>query len=74
MDLREHVFQPSHFENKDREAQRGEWLNFLKIKLYGMGGDGKRIWRFFHQHTRAWKTWLHSARPLCYQNFCRVPF
>ena len=50
--LREHAAQHPPLANNDTQAQRGKWINFLKVQLDGMGGDEERIWCLFHQHVR----------------------
>ena len=50
--LTEHVAQHPPLANNDTQAQRGKWVNFLKVQLYGMGGDEERIWCLFQQHVR----------------------
>lgn len=49
--LRDHVARHSQSANENTEALGGEWFNFLKVKLYGMGGGRERIWGLFHEHT-----------------------
>lgn len=62
MNLREHGVQQSHLSNMDPEAHGGEWWNFLKVKLCGMGGEDERIWCLLHEHMTGLEPRLQFAR------------
>ena len=73
MDLKGHVVQHPRSANKDTKAQRGEWVNFLKVKPYRMGTGGGKNGVLILPSTREARKYASSPPgPLRHQNFCSV--